>query len=141
MKLKKRICKNCEQPFYKREQTNKEFCVLSCYWEYLRRGHNSEYNPHGYQVNHRGLKNQTNGMWKGNNVGYYALHSWIKRRLGNVKNCAHCGTTEAKKFEWANISKKYKRNLSDWIRLCTSCHRRYDKHAIKAWETRRSTCV
>ena len=37
-----------------------------------------------------------------------------------------CGTETAKKFEWANIDHKYRRVLEDFIRMCTSCHRKYD---------------
>ena len=59
-------------------------------------------------------------------VGMQALHSWVKRRLGKPQKCEHCGSTTAKKYEWANKSHEYKRDLSDWIRLCTSCHRKYD---------------
>lgn len=69
---------------------------------------------------------EKNHSWKGDKVGYVPLHLWVSRTLGKPKLCAHCLTTSAKKFEWANVSGKYQRNLSDWIRLCTSCHRRYD---------------
>lgn len=75
---------------------------------------------------------ELNVNWKGDQVGYTALHEWITRILGAPNKCEHCGTLVAKKYEWANISKKYKREKSDWIRLCTSCHRIYDGHGIKA---------
>jgi hypothetical protein len=75
--------------------------------------------------------------WKGDKVGITALHDWVKSRLGKPNRCEHCGTTKAKKFEWANKSHEYKRELNDWIRLCTKCHRIYDGHAVKMWETRR----
>ena len=65
-------------------------------------------------------------VWKGNNVGYHALHSWIERWKGTPELCENCGTTTAKKYEWANIDHLYKRILEDYIRLCTSCHRKYD---------------
>src|SRR2546423_10956461 len=60
--------------------------------------------------------------WKGDKVGYTALHAWIRRQLGTPNVCEHCGTTDAKRYEWANISGQYKRNLFDWIRLCKRCH-------------------
>lgn len=69
--------------------------------------------------------------WKGDNVSYGNLHTWVKRYLGKPKFCVYCQTTKARKFEWANISKTYKRELSDWIRLCTSCHRLYDYGKIR----------
>lgn len=50
--------------------------------------------------------------------------------LGSPKYCANCETIKAIRYEWANISHFYKRDLSDWIRLCALCHRRYDKGKI-----------
>ncbi|MFA5261424.1 MAG: hypothetical protein WC450_09370 [Candidatus Omnitrophota bacterium] len=65
--------------------------------------------------------------WKGNNVSYQALHTWVTRHKGSPQRCEDCGTTEPRKYEWANISGKYKRDLNDWKRLCTKCHRKFDK--------------
>lgn len=67
-------------------------------------------------------------FWKGDNVSYSGLHYWLSRRLGQPRVCDKCGTTTAKKYEWANKSGKYKRDLTDWLRLCTRCHRIYDNH-------------
>ncbi len=64
--------------------------------------------------------------WKGDNVGYGALHSWITRQKGTPLICEHCHRKNKRKYEWANISHKYKRDVNDFIRLCTRCHRRYD---------------
>ena len=71
------------------------------------------------------------GNWKGDKVGYSGLHAWVRKELGKPNHCAYCQTTTAKKYEWANISHSYKRELSDWIRLCVSCHRLYDNGKIK----------
>ncbi len=69
--------------------------------------------------------------WKGENVGYHALHIWLARVRGRPALCEHCGTTTAKRYEWANIDHRYRRSLEDYIRLCTSCHRNYDhKHNL-----------
>ena len=72
-------------------------------------------------------KGEENRNWKGDKVGYQALHQWVTRVAGAPKKCENCGTTRAKKFEWANISKRYLRVLSDWVRLCTKCHIKFDK--------------
>lgn len=66
--------------------------------------------------------------WKGANVGYSALHSWVRRNLGRPKNCLECGfeSDNIRQFHWANVSREYKRDLSDWIRLCAKCHKAYD---------------
>lgn len=65
--------------------------------------------------------------WQGDYVGYWGIHKWINRLLGQPKHCANCGTITAKQYDWANLSHSYKRELSDWVRLCRSCHIAYDK--------------
>lgn len=79
----------------------------------------------------RALKGKYTGEkianWRGDKVGKAALHNWVERRLGKPKKCEHCKTTNAKKFEWANKSQLYKRDLKDFIRLCTKCHIAYDR--------------
>jgi uncharacterized protein with PIN domain len=64
--------------------------------------------------------------WRGDKVGKTAVHRWIERWKGKPKECARCGITTAKKYEWANIDHKYRRVMEDYIRMCTSCHRKYD---------------
>lgn len=68
---------------------------------------------------------QTN-HWKGDDVGYHGVHIWVRKHLGKPSHCACCGTTRKTRYHWANISRSYKRDFSDWIRLCPSCHRLYD---------------
>lgn len=65
-----------------------------------------------------------NNKWKGDSVGYFGLHTWLYRQLGKAKKCSECGT--GKWVQWANISKKYKRDTKDWKQLCTICHKRFD---------------
>lgn len=64
-------------------------------------------------------------MWKGDNVGYVALHAWVRRKKGKAKKCEHCGSD--KNVQWANKDHEYKRNLIDWLSLCGSCHSKYDR--------------
>jgi hypothetical protein len=66
--------------------------------------------------------------WKGDKVGYQALHTWVRKKLGKPSLCSYCNFTSDnnRQFHWANISHEYKRDLTDWIRLCVSCHRNYD---------------
>lgn len=61
--------------------------------------------------------------------GYDALHSWVRHHLGTPKRCEFCKRTEATRFHWANKSQEYRQDLSDWLRLCPSCHKRYDLDA------------
>jgi len=72
---------------------------------------------------------ENNINWKGDFVGYSAIHSWVKRKKGKPKLCEHCGVTNLKnsQYHWANVDHKYRRNINDYIRLCVPCHIKYDK--------------
>lgn len=75
-----------------------------------------------------------NNKWKGNDIchkGNKSLHQWVKRQLGSPNKCEHCGTTQKRMYHWANKSHEYKRELSDWIRLCVPCHKKFDLMFIK----------
>ena len=65
-------------------------------------------------------------LWKGDEVGYSSLHKWVTRHKGSPKFCEGCGDESKERYEWANISGKYERDLEDFIRLCKSCHFKYD---------------
>lgn len=67
--------------------------------------------------------------WKGDAVGYVGLHNWVKKHLENPMECEHCGKVgkNNRQIHWANKSHEYKRELTDWIRLCVKCHKSYDK--------------
>lgn len=83
----------------------------------------------GHTIN----KGEKNYLWKGENVGYSysGLHLWVSRWKGKPSLCEFCGTITAKKYEWANIDHKYRRVLEDYIRMCTPCHRKYDRDILK----------
>ena len=70
--------------------------------------------------------------WKGEKVGYHGLHIWVTRHLGRPLKCEHCRkiVTSSRKIHWANKSHEYKRDLTDWLRLCVPCHRQYDYVSI-----------
>lgn len=72
-----------------------------------------------------------NGNWIGDEVGYSGLHKWVAYYLGKPSCCAICHSTDKKIYQWANISHAYKRELSDWVRLCVKCHSAYDRGKIK----------
>jgi hypothetical protein len=73
--------------------------------------------------------NEKHWNWKGEKVSYSSLHHWINKKLGHPGTCEFCGVTGlwGKKIHWANKDHKYKRILSDWLRLCAKCHIKYDK--------------
>lgn len=78
---------------------------------------------------------ELNWIWKGDDVGYRTLHRWVERHLGfHPSNCSVCGTSGKLtgkvqlhwNIQWANLSRKYLRNLTDWAPMCTKCHGKYD---------------
>lgn len=90
----------------------------------------------GKKFPHLGEENAR--AWKGDSVGYGALHDWVRRTFGKPTCCTNenCSYPNPKRFEWANISGQYKRIGSDWQMLCASCHRKYDDIGNRAWTTR-----
>ena len=81
------------------------------------------------------FSNEKHPLWKGDDVGYQAIHGWVRRYKGYAKKCECCGKIGKKinnkwSVEWANIDHKYKRNLEDYIALCHKCHSQYDRKII-----------
>ena len=68
---------------------------------------------------------ENNIAWKGDNVGYEALHAYVRDRLDKPNVCPNCG--EHKDLELSNVSYKYRRDLNDWKYLCAKCHDEYDR--------------
>ncbi len=69
-----------------------------------------------------------NGQWKGDKVGYCALHAWVKRHFPKPELC-ECG--KRKPYDIANISptynkETYNRDLNNWEWLCRKCHMEKD---------------
>ena len=69
-----------------------------------------------------GKREEKNHGWKGDNVGYRALHTWVKKKLGKAKRCVNSPLHKARRYYWGNISGEYKRDLSDWHELCPHCN-------------------
>lgn len=46
--------------------------------------------------------NEKNPIWKGDKVGYIALHAWVKRKLVKIKTCENCNKN--KSYDLANKS-------------------------------------
>lgn len=64
-------------------------------------------------------ENDKHPNWKGDSVGYNALHVWVKKRKPRPKYCEHCNKRKA-----IDLSNKgiYNRNLNNWEWLCRKCH-------------------
>lgn len=72
---------------------------------------------------------------------YKYLHDLRIKQVGNPTKCEHCGTLGKKagrnwNIQWANKTGKYLREHSDWIGLCSKCHRIYDlqNNSIKSYK-------
>lgn len=81
--------------------------------------------------------------WKGDDVGYSAMHTRARRLLPKV--CAHCGTTNGQLYAALDHVHAPTENLrtgydggfirtwsistDDYVRLCGSCHIRFDHGA------------
>jgi predicted Fe-S protein YdhL (DUF1289 family) len=66
-----------------------------------------------------------NASWKGNEAGYKAFHYRLYSVRGKPDYCSMCERTEAKRFEWANMTGTYE-DIYDYVRLCSSCHAKFD---------------
>lgn len=84
----------------------------------------------GYKCRVAAKRNQygeNNHMWKGANAVYSSMHERVYRMFGNPCKCEICGTVDSKKrYEWANVSGDYN-DVNGYIRMCVSCHRKFDK--------------
>lgn len=80
------------------------------------------------QIGLEKIANGTHPNYKGENIGYRTLHIWVNRRLGKATICESCGKAgKGREIHWANKDHKYKRKLTDFISLCVSCHKKYDR--------------
>lgn len=138
--LFKRNCVICEVEFsYHPYRTDAKCCSVRCaqayrktdeFRENLSQKHTGKEIPDDVRKKiseaQKGKRTgKDNHLWKGDDVGYRAMHEWIRREKGTPKNCEHCGT-DKRRLVWANKSHEYRREVDDWMRLCYPCHRRYD---------------
>ncbi len=74
-------------------------------------------------------RNQTgefNDSWKGDKATYAAFHIRVSQTRGKPKHCERCGKTDPEiRYEWANLTGQYS-DITDYERMCVSCHRRFD---------------
>lgn len=81
-------------------------------------------NKSGYCIKHRvGDKHPS---WRGDKVGYDALHSWVKKHKPRPRECERCGVV--KTLQLSNTNNQYDRDPSHWEYLCRSCHCKKDGH-------------
>lgn len=124
----------------------KKYCSQTCYWDSLK-GRPSKTNTQiekicrycqrsfkvkryrkdaAYFCSHICSSNAR--LLPDDKVTYNSIHHWVAGRLGRPKTCSECSLSSdnSRQFHWANVSGEYKRDLSDWKRLCVSCHLKFD---------------
>lgn len=65
-----------------------------------------------------------NSNWKGNKVGYNALHTWLIRHKPKSKLCEECNKKPP--YDLASINGEYPRDINNYRWLCRSCHTKLD---------------
>lgn len=70
--------------------------------------------------------------FKAGRTQYVDVHKWAYRYWGAPMTCEFCNETKQSNYSihWANISGEYKRERSDWLRLCAKCHYHYDRNGV-----------
>jgi hypothetical protein len=71
-----------------------------------------------------GMVGDRANRWAGDSVGYYGLHSWVNRELGKALGCSNNPNHISSRYHWANKSGEYRRDVTDWLSLCPSCHKK-----------------
>lgn len=128
-----KILCQCGQSFETTEQRRAEgrgrYCSKTCMYAYRTRPSGLTYNI--VAVNRAWFakgRDEPKGPaaigWKGDLVGYRALHNWVRTVRPKPTVCEWCGTEGY--TEWANLSHEYRRIGSDWAALCRLCHRHHD---------------
>ena len=140
-------CTQCNKTFEKTAYTSRKnwpkvkFCCQKCfgdsnkgktgYWtgkkrndpEYLRKISESHKGQHSSpETQFKKAKVTAHDIVGGKNT-YRQLHKWVNKMLGTPNKCSKCGKFgHERQLHWANKSKKYKNDLTDWVRLCVKCH-------------------
>jgi hypothetical protein len=79
------------------------------------------------------VKNGTHNFYKGDAIGYGAIHDWLRNKFGKSNHCENkkCESINPKMYVWAKLkNKKYERKRENFIQLCQSCHVKYDKNKL-----------
>lgn len=71
-----------------------------------------------------------NPRWKGAGASYTAFHQRLYTLFGNPRLCSVCGTTIAKRYDWANMTGRYD-DPADYRRMCRSCHFKRDRAVVR----------
>jgi len=118
-------CNNCNNIYFRKPFVAKRsrYCCKACYVKDMKGKRLPE---KAYIERKKTLKGSSSSNWKGDNAGKIAIHMWLSGKYGKPKKCEHCKDENKKRYDWASKDHKYTRDINDYIRLCTSCHRKYD---------------
>jgi len=136
IKDKSKVCECCKSVFFNvtlrgpKQWEKAKYCSLKCFGKV-----NGE--------SRKGADETKHWKWKGDKVGYFGVHDWITKHYGQPIGCEVCGLSDPeRKYHWANLSGDYKRDRSDFKRMCVSCHRKYDYAKVpKYWAKYHSCCI
>jgi hypothetical protein len=78
-------------------------------------------------------RDEKHSRWKGDDAGYIAIHTYVKRRKPKPETCEFCNK-KISRLDLANKSGEYKRDINDWYWLCRKCHQDYDGYTQKLHE-------
>ncbi len=126
-------CFVCSKEFYVPlwwKNHGAKYCSRKCYWKSKigKFPWNKGLKGKGICKSNGGSFGSSEMKWKGTLKDYKKLHYCINKYLGKPEKCSKCGKIEnGKKIHWANKSGEYKKELNDWIRLCSKCHYLLDK--------------
>lgn len=103
-------CKTCRKQI---ARNHRKFCSKECYWKSL-----------------EGVKGETAPGYK-RIVGKSQVHKWMDVHYGQDKICEGAPGIKcrgkATVYDWAlKKGYEYERKRENFLRLCRSCHRRYD---------------
>lgn len=102
------------------------------YYGIIRRfihGHNGRGKPSpmsGHKQSNEHIQEMKNNKyaWKGDDVGYHGLHTWLRRHTTKPKSCEFCDNKPPKHL--ACITGIYNRDFVNYKYLCQTCHENFD---------------
>lgn len=79
---------------------------------------------------------ENNSMWRDDDVGYCALHEWVRNNLSEPELCQMCNKVPP--YDLANITGVYSRDLKNWAYYCRKCHMVSDGRLDRLHKVRKS---
>lgn len=103
-----------------------KFCSKACSYKY--RNTPAKYSKYTKRSENPGWfktgEFRPDTLYKKDRNAYVRLHNWINRKRQKSGVCEECRMES--KTQWANISREYHKDLTDWVELCPKCHKAYD---------------